>query len=121
MKSLLKTAREQKGLTTRQVSESLTIDQALVSKFENGQRRPTQKQLLALADLLEIDREILITEWLKSKILEVIDGNEFGIKAVRAVLSEISETETTDLAPEQLQKLIHEMESLKSMLSGGKK
>jgi len=121
MKDLLKNAREQLGLTTRQVSETLKIDQALISKFENGQRRPTEKQLSQLSELLKIDFENLTVLWLKEKILELVSGNEFGQKALQSALSEIVPEQQPEIAPEQLQKLINEMESLKSMLSSGKK
>lgn len=116
MKSLLKNAREQKGFTTRQVSEALGIDQALISKFENGLRRPTQSQLLALSQLLDIDRESLMVSWLKEKILETIGGHEFGWQALKAAEQQISK-ETTSMTTDPFQKLLNEMESLKTMLN----
>ena len=36
MKTLLKNAREQKNIKTRELAQLLGIDQALISKFENG-------------------------------------------------------------------------------------
>ena len=55
MKTLLKNARAQKGLKTREVAQLLKIDQALISKFESGTRNPTREQVIKLASLLEID------------------------------------------------------------------
>ena len=49
MKVLLKNAREQKGLKTREVAQKLGIDQALISKFESGTRKPTKDQIIKLA------------------------------------------------------------------------
>jgi transcriptional regulator with XRE-family HTH domain len=69
MKYLLKNAREIKGLKTREVSQILGIDQALVSKFESGTRKPTKKQVTKLAALLDINLETLMTVWLKEKIM----------------------------------------------------
>ena len=120
MKTLLKQAREQKGLTTRQVSETLQIDQALISKFENGLRKPTKDQLLALSQLLEIDYETLMVEWLKEKILEITAVSEFGLKALEAAKKEMS-PDLPEAPTDQFQKLFNEMESLKAMLSGEKK
>ena len=57
MKNLLKNAREQKNLKTREAAKLLEIDQALVSKFENGSRKPTREQIPKLASILEIDYE----------------------------------------------------------------
>jgi transcriptional regulator with XRE-family HTH domain len=44
MKTLLKEARELKGLK-REVAQLVGIDQALISKFESGIRRPTKEQV----------------------------------------------------------------------------
>ncbi|WP_417941015.1 helix-turn-helix domain-containing protein [Flavobacterium sp. RS13.1] len=60
MKSLLKNAREQKGLKTREVAQIVSIDQALISKFESGLRKPTKDQIIKLSTLLEIDHETLM-------------------------------------------------------------
>ena len=45
MKEILKQARIEKGLSTRKLPEQAKIDQALISKFENGFRIPTKKQI----------------------------------------------------------------------------
>jgi cell filamentation protein, protein adenylyltransferase len=123
MKSLLKNGRESKGYTTRQVSELLRIDQALISKFENGLRMPTKKQIRQFSDLFEIDYETLAIAWLKEKILHEIGDSEFGLKALKAAEEVLGgeKNPTEEMLPAQFQKLMHEMESLKSMLSPGKK
>jgi transcriptional regulator with XRE-family HTH domain len=85
MKNLLKNARENKGLKTREVAQLLGIDQALISKFENGTRKPTKEQIKKLASLLEIDFEELMIAWLKEKILYEIGQDEFAIKAIMSL------------------------------------
>ena len=60
MKTILKTAREQKNIKTRELAQLLGIDQALVSKFENGSRKPTRDQIVKLASVLEINFEKLL-------------------------------------------------------------
>ena len=89
MKTLLKNAREQKGLKTREVAQLLGIDQALISKFENGSRKPTKDQVIKLASLLEIDFETLMVAWLKEKILYEIGQDEFALKAMNMVREEM--------------------------------
>jgi transcriptional regulator with XRE-family HTH domain len=116
MKTLLKKGREVKGLTTRQVSELLDIDQALVSKFENGLRNPTKKQLLALASLFEIDPDELLLAWLKEKILREVANEPLALKAVKAAEKELTGNSAAAVMPDQFQKLLNEMESLKAML-----
>lgn len=114
---MLKQAREKKGLTTRQVSEMLKIDQALISKFENGLRRPTEKQLLGLSELLEIDFETLAIELLKNKITELVKSHKSGLQAFKAAEEELFPNVKNESPTDQFQKLFSEMESLKSMLS----
>jgi transcriptional regulator with XRE-family HTH domain len=48
-----------KGLKKREVAQLVGIDQALISKFESGIRRPTKEQV-KLAILLEIDFESIM-------------------------------------------------------------
>ncbi|WP_396185634.1 Fic family protein [Flavobacterium sp.] len=89
MKTLLKNAREQKGLKTREVAQLLGIDQALISKFENGSRKPTKDQVIKLASLLGIDFETLMIAWLKEKIIFEIGQDEFALKAMNMVREEL--------------------------------
>ena len=63
MKDLLREAREKKSLKTREVAQLLGIDQALVSKFESGNRKPTREQVGKLASLLEIDYDTLMFQF----------------------------------------------------------
>ena len=112
LKTLLKTAREQKGLKTREVSQLLKIDPALISKFESGQRQPTKKQILQLSQLLEIDYEILMIAWLKEKILKEITGEEFGFKALVEVHKELNSKKSND----SIHQLFEEMEALKNKM-----
>lgn len=110
MKSLLREAREKKGLKTREVSEMLHIDQALISKFESGQRNPTKKQVIALAQLLDIDLETIMVLWLKEKILREITDETLALKALKAAEAELLKTTK---AEDPLQKLLDEMDALK--------
>lgn len=89
MKTLIKNAREQKGLKTREVAQLLGIDQALISKFENGSRKPTKDQVVKLSSLLGIDFETLMVAWLKEKIIYEIGQDEFALKAMNMVREEI--------------------------------
>lgn len=83
MNTLLKNAREQKNLKTRELAQLMGIDQALISKFESGSRKPTKNQLKKLSEVLEIDYETLIIEWIKARILYEIKDEEFGLKALQ--------------------------------------
>lgn len=118
MKSLLKNAREQKGLKTREVAQLLRIDQALISKFESGLRKPTKDQVTKLATLLEIDHETLMIAWLKEKILHEIGDEEFVLKALAAAEKELQYQKSVSKIKVSgaLEKMLQEIEFLKAKL-----
>jgi Fic family protein len=118
MKTLLKNAREQKGLKTREVAQILGIDQALISKFESGTRRPTKDQISKLSQLLEIDYETLMIAWLKEKILYEIGDDEFALKALMVAEQEIKYNKTVSKLKisSTLENLLKEIDLLKAKL-----
>ena len=118
MKILLKNSREQKGLKTREVAQKLGIDQALISKFESGTRKPTKDQIIKLASLLEIDFETIMVTWLKEKILYEIGQEEFALKALMVAEQEIKyiNSISSKKISSSLQKILNEIDSLKSKL-----
>lgn len=69
---IIKTARETNGLYLRQVASSLDIDQAIISKFERGDRKPTKEQVKKFAEFYSLDINELITSWLSDKIADTI-------------------------------------------------
>ncbi len=118
MKTLLKSAREQKGLKTREVAQQLGIDQALISKFESGTRKPTREQVSKLASLLNIDYETLMVAWLKEKILYEIGNDDFAMKAMNMVREETAVYyRTSPSHSNNLLNLIEEIDALKSKLN----
>jgi Fic family protein/DNA-binding XRE family transcriptional regulator len=118
MRTLLKNAREQKGLKTREVAQLLGIDQALISKFENGSRKPTKDQVVKLASLLEIDFETLMVAWLKEKILYEIGQDDFALKAINMVREEMenSYVASKKSLSKNLSTILKEIDALKAKL-----
>ena len=123
MKTLLKNAREQKGLKTREVAQLLGIDQALISKYESVTRKPTKEQVIKLASLLDIDLETIMVAWLKEKILYEIGHNEFALKALLVAEQEIryQSKPTKKKLPATLQKILDEIDVLKTKLDSFRK
>ena len=117
MKDLLKNARELKGLKTRELAQLLNIDQALISKYENGTRKPTKEQVVKLSQVLNIDYETLMVAWLKEKILYEIGNDDLAMKAMYMVQEERVEYEL--LAPKlsvKLETILNEIDVLKAKL-----
>jgi len=117
MKTLIKNTRIQKNIKTRELAQMLGIDQALISKFENGVRIPTKAQIVQLSEVLEIPRESLLTLWLKEKILHEIKEENFGFAAIQLVQEEFAKYQKSEsnVSP-QLEKVLGEIDSLKSKL-----
>ena len=117
MKNLIKNARIFKGLKTREVAQELEIDQALVSKFENGSRKPTREQVAKLAVLLDIDFETLMVAWLKQKILYEIGNDDFAVKAMNIVCEEsFAYNQSRDIDYGNLNIILKQIDVLKTKL-----
>jgi transcriptional regulator with XRE-family HTH domain len=69
---IIRIAREKEGLILRQVASALDIDQAIISKFERGERKPSKEQVEKFADFYKLDKNKLITSWLSDQIANTI-------------------------------------------------
>ena len=81
---VLREEREKKGLLLRQVAAMLDIDTAILSKIERGERKASKEQIVKLAEILGLDEEDLIVQFLSEKILYEIKDEELGSKALKA-------------------------------------
>lgn len=118
MKALVKTARIQKGIKTRELAQMLGIDQALVSKFENGSRLPTRAQVKALSHFLDIQEGELMSQWIKEKFLSDFGHEEYVDHALQLVQEELAsyrKSTKLEFSPE-LKVLLTQIDSLKSEL-----
>ena len=80
---ILRESREKKGLLLRHVSALLDIDTAILSKIERGERKATREQINKLAEILEINKESLIVQYLSEKILYELKDEDLGIQALK--------------------------------------
>jgi Fic family protein/DNA-binding XRE family transcriptional regulator len=118
LKNLLKKAREEKNFKTRELAQLLGIDQALVSKFESGSRKPTKEQVIKLAAILEIDYETIMITWLKEKIIYEIGDESLALKALEEAQKELKNSRSNSLntVSAALQKLLDNIALLKTKL-----
>ena len=80
---LLREKREEKGLLLRHICAELDIDTAILSKIERSERKATKEQIIKLAEILDLNKEDLIIQYLSEKILYEIKGEELGEKALK--------------------------------------
>jgi transcriptional regulator with XRE-family HTH domain len=115
LKNLLKNAREQKGIKTRELANLLGIDQALISKFESGSRKPTRDQVLKLSQLLDIDYDTIMISWIKEKIQNEYGNNPLFLKSISEILIENNYALPASNEP-KIDSILEEMERLKDKL-----
>ncbi|NCP84142.1 MAG: helix-turn-helix domain-containing protein [Bacteroidetes bacterium] len=85
----IRAKREEKGLFLRHISNKLKIDTAIISKIERGERKATKKQIIMLAKILELDKELLLIQYLSEKILYEIKDEELGMQALKVAENNI--------------------------------
>ncbi|WP_241154755.1 helix-turn-helix domain-containing protein [Amniculibacterium aquaticum] len=83
LKDILKNAREKKSMLMREVAALIEVDTAMISKFEKGDRNPTRNQVEKLADILELDNNILMKIWLRDKLVNELENEELALEALK--------------------------------------
>ena len=68
MKNNLRLLRKQRGLSQIAVQMATGIEQALLSKFENGVRTPPTETLVVLADFYEVSIDYILQRTNNPKI-----------------------------------------------------
>lgn len=86
---MIRSARERKGLLMRELAAKIEVDIAQISRFEKGDRRPTKEQIGKLIDVLQLEKEEVLTLWLSNKIMNDIEGEEVALQALKMVQKRI--------------------------------
>ncbi|MEQ8561773.1 MAG: helix-turn-helix transcriptional regulator [Cytophagales bacterium] len=80
---ILRNRRQTLGLLLRQVSAYVDIDQAILSKIERGERKPTKEMLNKLAEILKLDKDELLVQFMSEKIAYEIADQECANKVLK--------------------------------------
>jgi len=75
--------REKKELPLRTVAAFLDIDQAILSKVERGQRKPSREQVVKLAEYFKVKENDLLIAWLSDKLVYELEDEEVALKALQ--------------------------------------
>ena len=87
---ILKRLREEKKVPLRIVSESVGIDQAVLSKLENGQRRASREQVSKFASYYNVNDNELMIAWLSDKIIYELENEDLAVKALQVAEEKVS-------------------------------
>ncbi len=82
---IIRIEREKRGLLLRHVGSELDVDQALISKYERGERIPSKEQVIRLAKFYKLDSNDLMTAWLADKVLIELQNEKMAHRAMRLV------------------------------------
>lgn len=80
---IIRAKRESQGLFLRQVAAFLDIDQAILSKIERNERKPTRENIIKLAQILKLDRDELLIQFMSDKIAYEIADEDCATKVLR--------------------------------------
>lgn len=69
-------------LLLRQVASRLDVDTSIISKIERGERRIKKEQITILAEILKVDKDILVTLWVADQIMDVTKDHDVALKAM---------------------------------------
>ena len=86
MKHFGETIREMRAareLLLREVSAKLDVDPSFWSRVENGTKRPSREQVVALANILDQDKDKLLVLYLGERVAYELKGEEdLAIEAI---------------------------------------
>ena len=82
---IIRTKRENLGLLLRQVASHLDIDQAILSKIERNERKPTKQNIIKLAEILKLDEEDLLVQFISERIAYEIADEDCASKVLKVV------------------------------------
>lgn len=86
---ILRNKRHTLGLLLRQVSAYVDIDQAILSKIERNERKPTKEMLGKLAEILKLDKEELLVQFISDKIAYEIAEEDCASKVLKVAEKKI--------------------------------
>ncbi|HTO37985.1 MAG TPA: helix-turn-helix transcriptional regulator [Brumimicrobium sp.] len=86
---ILRNKRQALGLLLRQVSAYVDIDQAILSKIERNERKPTKEMLEKLAEILKLDKDELLIQFISDKIAYEIADEDCAGKVLKAAEKKI--------------------------------
>jgi len=89
LSAIFRLKREEKGLLIRQVAAVTEMDQALVSRIENGDRLPTKEQLFKLAGLYDLDLKETYSAWLAERMIREYGDEPYAPEAFREASNHI--------------------------------
>ena len=74
----LRTVRERKGYTLKDVATKAEVSESLISQIERNKVSPSIETLLLIADVLDIDHEYLFSDYRKKRLVSIVRRDQRG-------------------------------------------
>lgn len=87
---IIREERKKRRFYLRQVAAAIDVDQAIISKFEKGDRKPSREQVLRFAEFYKLDKEQLIIAWLSDKVVYDLQNEELASKVLKVAEQKIT-------------------------------
>jgi predicted nucleotidyltransferase/plasmid maintenance system antidote protein VapI len=104
----IRSLRLQKGDPLRKVAAFLDIDQAILSKIENGKRNATRENVAKLEEYYEVETGTLMVLWLADKIVLALGGEEKAIEAIALAEKRIGYQSSIPMTKSQILKQVRD-------------
>ncbi|MDR0613847.1 MAG: helix-turn-helix domain-containing protein [Dysgonamonadaceae bacterium] len=89
----IKQLREKQGLPLRKLAAALDIDSATYWKIERGERRARKEYIPIIAELLQANKDELLTLWLVDQVTAMVaDEKELSNKVLNIAKKNINQT-----------------------------
>lgn len=95
---IIRQARKRNNLILRKVGAKMDIDQAIISKFERGERKPTREQVIRFADFYKLNKDELLTAWLSDKVIHILENESLAEEALKIAVKGIKHQRKTKLS-----------------------
>ena len=104
----VKRLRKNKGDTLSVVSGYLGIDQAILSKIENGKRQASREVVIKLSSYYKVTERDLLTSWLSDKLLYEVGNDDLALDAFNLAEEKIAYRKTPQLTREKIIEIIRD-------------
>ncbi|MBW6502375.1 MAG: nucleotidyltransferase domain-containing protein [Bacteroidales bacterium] len=104
----IKRLRKEKGVPLRIVAAFLDIDQAILSKIENGKRNASKAIVVKLAEYYHVEERELLISWLSDKMLNEVEDSGIALEAIKVAEKKIAYRKPPYLTKEKIIEIIRD-------------
>ncbi len=91
---IIRAKRETLRLLLRQVAAYLDIDQAVLSKIERNERKPSKENIIRLAEILKFDKDELMIQFMSDKIAYEIAAEDCAERVLKVAEKKVKYLKT---------------------------